>query len=141
MTCVSSGNSDRRRRYGEETSLEKREGLGEVQLERIPCTCRRVCVSMSLGCRMSTVSPKCARKSAPRISFCKSAIMKIHGSERRRPRLSVRERCPYVRMGVLFTACSVRGWERWRSEAVGGMTLTSEPVSTRKEVFVCASLT
>ena len=53
----------------------------------------------------------------------------------------MRDRCPYVRMGVLFTACSVRGWEWWRLEAVGGMTLTSEPVSTGKEVFVCASLT
>ena len=138
MTYVSSGNSDRRQRYREETSLEKREGLGEVQLERIPCTRRYVWVLMSLGCRMLTVSSKCARKSAPRIDFCTSAMMKIHGSERRRPRLSVRESCPYVRMGVLLTACSVRGWEWLRSETVGGMTLTSEPVST---VFVCASLT
>ena len=60
MTRVSSGNSDRRQRYGEETSLEK-EGLGEVQLEKIPCSRMRVCVSMSLGCRMSTVSPKCEK--------------------------------------------------------------------------------
>ena len=52
----------------------------------------------------------------------------------------MRKRCPYVRMGVLFKACSVREWEWLQSEAVGGMTLTSEHVSTRKEVFLCAYL-
>ena len=42
---------------------------------------------------------------------------------------------------VLFTVTSVRGlWERLRSAEVGGMTLTSEPVSTRKRVLECISL-
>ena len=45
-------------------------------------------------------------------------------------------------MGVLFTAFSVRlSRECLRSAWVGGMTLTSEPVSTRNRVFVCASVT
>ena len=45
-------------------------------------------------------------------------------------------------MEVLLTAVSVRGsGVRRRSEKEGGTTLTSEPVSTRKEVLVCASHT
>ena len=47
-----------------------------------------------------------------------------------------------MRIGVLLTARSVRGsGERLRSAGVGGITLTSEPVSIRNLVFVCASLT
>ena len=69
-------------------------------------------------------------------------MTKIQGSERLRPRLSVSERCPYVRMSVLLTAVSVRGsGERRRSAGVGGMTLTSEPVSAKNRVLVCASVT
>ena len=69
-------------------------------------------------------------------------MMKIHGSERLRPRLRVRERCPYVRMGELLTATSVRGSRvRVRSAVLGGMTLTLEPVSTRKRALLCLSLT
>ena len=69
-------------------------------------------------------------------------MMKIHGSERRRPRLRVSERWPYVRIGVLFRAFSVRvSRECLRSAWVGGMTLTLEPVSTRNCVFVCESRT
>ena len=76
------------------------------------------------------------------MGFLTSAMTKIHGRERLRPRLRVRERFPYVRMAVLLTAERVRGsGERRRSAGVGGMTLTSEPVSTRKRVLVCASLT
>ena len=45
-------------------------------------------------------------------------------------------------MDVLLTAVSVRGsGERRRSVGVGGITLTSDPVSTRKCVLVCASET
>ena len=45
-------------------------------------------------------------------------------------------------IGVLLTAISVRGSrERLQSAEVGGMTLTSEPVSIRKRVLVCMSLT
>ena len=54
----------------------------------------------------------------------------------------MRERWPYVWMVVLFTAVSESGsGERLRSAGVGGITLTSEPVSIRKDVLVCASLT
>ena len=45
-------------------------------------------------------------------------------------------------MDVLLTAVSVRGSvERRRSAGVGGITLTSEPVSTRNCILVCVSLT
>ena len=45
-------------------------------------------------------------------------------------------------MDVLLTAVSVRGsGERRRSVGVGGITLTSDPISTRKCVLVCASET
>ena len=81
------------------------------------------------------------RKFASRICVCTSAMRKIHGSDRIKPRLRVRERLPYVLIGVLFTAMSVRGsTEHRRSAAVGGMTLTSEPVLTRNRVFVYVSL-
>ena len=50
----------------------------------------------------------------------------------------MRERLPYVRMGVLFTAMgvSVSGQHRW-SAGGSGMTLTSEPVSTRNRPELC----
>ena len=68
--------------------------------------------------------------------------MKIQGSDLLSPRLRVRERWPYVRIEVLFTAVSESAsGERLRSVTVGGITLTSEPVSTRKCLLVCASLT
>ena len=41
-------------------------------------------------CCMSTISPKYRRKSSPRIGYCASVMMKIHGSECLRPRLSER---------------------------------------------------
>ena len=45
-------------------------------------------------------------------------------------------------MAVLLTVMRVReSGERRRSAGVGGMTLTSDPVSTRNVVLVCASLT
>ena len=54
----------------------------------------------------------------------------------------MRECWPYVCMVVLFTAVSASGsGERLRSAGVGGITLTSEPVSIRKDVLVCVSLT
>ena len=60
-------------------------------------------------------------------------MMNIHGNDRRRPRLSVRDRRPYVRMFVLFTAVRVsESCDCRLSALVGGTTLTSEPVSMRK---------
>ena len=89
---------------------------------------------------MSTSSPKCLRKSAPMIGFFTSATMKIQGSDRLSPRLRVIERFPYVRMGVSFTAMSVRlSGVRRRSAGEGGIALTSDPVSTRK-TRVCNQL-
>ena len=41
-----------------------------------------------------------------------------------------------------LTAVRVHGsGKRFRSAGVGGMTLTSEPVSTRNHVLVCVSVT
>ena len=66
----------------------------------------------------------------------------IQGSERRKPRLRVSERRPYVRILVLLTAVRVSAsCECRRSALVGGITLTSEPVSTKKRVLVCVYLT
>ena len=76
------------------------------------------------------------------MDFCTSAMTKIQGSDRLSPRLRVRDRWPYVRMDVLFTAVSAReSGERRRSAGAGGMTQTSEPVSMRNRVLVCMSLT
>ena len=74
--------------------LRKGEGLGELQEEATPWIFRFVRASISLECRISTASPWCAGKSAPRIGFWTSVMMKVHGSERRRPRLRVSECCP-----------------------------------------------
>ena len=69
-------------------------------------------------------------------------MMNIQGRERRRPRLRVSERHPYVRMLVLLTAVRVSAsYECRRSAMVGGITLTSEPVSTKNRALVCVSLT
>ena len=61
-----------------------------------------------------------------------SATMKIHLKTRRRPKSSVIDRVPYVGMGEPLTARSPNSCLCFRSAAVGGMTLTSAPVSTRK---------
>ena len=98
-------------------------------------------MSISLCVCMSTMRPKCLRKSAPRMGCCTSARMKIHGSDLRRPRLRVRERLPYVRMGVSFTAMRVSASGERRSAGEGGIALTSDPVSTRKCVRVVRSVT
>ena len=59
-------------------------------------------------CRlMSTSNPKCRRKSAPTIGFWTSATINIHCKLRRRPRLRVIERVPYVEIGVSLTAIRV----------------------------------
>ena len=64
-----------------------------------------------------------------------SAMMNIHWKVRRRPRLRVSERLPYVGIGVSLTAIRVSlSGVCLRSEREGGMMLTSEPVSTRKHV-------
>ena len=61
-----------------------------------------------------------------------SATTNTHRKVRRRLRLRVSEREPYVWIDVLLTACSVRGLGVFRSLAEGGMTLTWAPVSMRK---------
>ena len=63
-----------------------------------------------------------------------SATTNTHRKVRCRPRLRVSEREPYLRMGVLLTACSVRVLGECRSLAEGGMTLTCAPVSMRNRV-------
>ena len=69
-------------------------------------------------------------------------MMKIQGKDRRRPRLRVRDRLPYVQIGVSFTAIRVSlSGKCLQSGGEGGMALTSDPVSTRKRVPVCLSLT
>ena len=76
------------------------------------------------------------------MGFLTSAMMNIHGHDRRRPRLSVRERRPYVRMFVLLTAVRVsESCDCRLSALVGGITLTSEPVSMRKCALEFVSLT
>ena len=59
-------------------------------------------------------------------------MIKIQRNVRRSPRFRVKERCPYVAIAVPLTAESVRPscLRRW-SERVGGIILTSAPVSTR----------
>ena len=56
---------------------------------------------------MSTKSPKCLKKSAPRIGCCTFATMNIHGNARLSPRLRVRDFLPYERIGVSLTAARV----------------------------------
>ena len=99
-------------------------------------------MSISWHCCMSTNSPKCRRKSPPRMGCCTSAMMKIHGNDRRSLRLRVSERFLYVLMGVSFTTMrvSLSGMRR-RSASEEGMVPTSEAVSTRKRVCVVLSLT
>ena len=63
-----------------------------------------------------------------------SATTNTHRKVRHRQRLRVSEREPYVRMGVLLTACSVRVLGECQSLAEGGMTLTCAPVSMRNRV-------
>ena len=120
-------------------SFGRMDRLGEGSVERIPWMCRWVCASISWLCCMSTSSPKCLRKSAPRIGFCTSVMMKIQGSDRLSLRLRVSDFFLYVWIGVSFTAMRVS--ERRRSAGEGGMALTSDPVSMRKCVCVLQSLT
>ena len=69
-------------------------------------------------------------------------MMKTHGNERLSLRFKVRDRFPYVRMGVSLTAVRVSlSGVCCRSRGVGGMTLTSEPVSMRKLIHKLLSLT
>ena len=70
------------------------------------------------------------------MDFCTLAMMNIQGKDRRRPRLRVSDRLPYVQMGVLFTAMRVSssGWCLQSGER--GMMLTSEHASTRNCVRV-----
>ena len=85
---------------------------------------------------MSTSSMKYCRISAPRMDCCTSAIMKIHVNDRLSPRLRMSERFPYILMGVSFTVMRMSLFiAHLRLVGEGGMTLTSEPVSTRKCVW------
>ena len=69
---------------------------------------------------MSTSNPKCLKKSAPRMGFCTSAMMKIQGSDRRTPRLRrVNDLLPYVRIGEYVVDCL-------ESEFVGWLLMVSQ---------------
>ena len=83
-------------------------------------------------CFKFTSNPYSRRKSAPSIGVWMSATMNIHLKTRRRPKSSVIDRVPYVGMGEPLTARSPKSCLCFRSAAVGGMTLTSAPVSTKK---------
>ena len=81
----------------------------------------------------STRRLKLRRKSAPRMGCATSAKMNTQRKVRRSPRVRERDRVPYVAMGEPLIACNVKLWWCLRSAGVGGMTLTSVPVSTRKQ--------
>ena len=49
----------------------------------------------------------------------------------------MRDCLPYIEMGVALTAARV-SFSGERLREVEGITLTSEPVSTKKRVWVCA---
>ena len=67
----------------------------------------------------------------PRMGFRTSATMNAQRKVRRRLRLSVSERMPYVEIEVWLTACSCSVWGCLRSADEGGTTLTSAPVSKK----------
>ena len=81
---------------------------------------------------ISTMRLKCQRKSACSIGIATSALTKIHLKVHRRPKSRVRDRLPYVVMDVLLAAWRVSSCWHFLSAAVGVITLTSAPVSTRK---------
>ena len=60
-----------------------------------------------LALLMSTKTPKCLKKSVPRIGCCTSATMNIHSNARLSPGLRVRDFLPYVRIGGSLTAAKV----------------------------------
>ena len=117
------------------------EGWSEDSRESTPLTQQSVRESVNLHSRTFTINPKCFRKSAPMIGLRVSAMMNTQAKGRRSPRLRLSNRFPYVGMGVLLTAVklSVSG-TCFRSEAEGGMTLTSDPVSTRSRICVSLSV-
>ena len=113
-------------------SLGQIDGLGEESEERMPCTCMCVDASVSWRCFMSTSNPNCQRKSAPSDNENPregSAVAQIES-----------ERSLTVRRDRSVVHCH-KGELVLRSEREGGMTLTSDPVSTRKCVPVCVSFT
>ena len=71
------------------------------------------------------------RKSAPMIGWVTSAMMKRH-EYFWRPRLSIIWRVPNVLIGEPLAAMRERLQVFRVSDRLGGMTLNSEPVSTRK---------
>ena len=84
---------------------------------------------------MSTLKPKCCRKSAPNIATGTSAIVKIHLHARLKPKSIVNERSPYVGICVLLTTTSTKSLLRCclsSGDSIGERSiLTSAPVSTR----------
>ena len=90
------GKRERRERNSLVGCLVRVEGCGEVCEVVIPWTFSCVVESKRRLCPISTVRPKCCRKSAPRIGCFTSATMKDQRKVQRRPKLKVRERVPYV---------------------------------------------
>ena len=116
-----------------------RNGLGETMCEMVPLVCSDV-ASKRQPCLTFTSRPYSRRKSAPMIGVRMSAMTKIQRNKQCRPKSSVREHVPYVGIEEALTAqSSTSCWCFW-SAAVGGMTLTSAPVSIRKWQPVCLSV-
>ena len=90
--------------------------------------------SESCLCLMSTRRLKFLRKSAPSIGCLTSATMNIHGKTRWSPKLRVRDCLPYVGIGNPLAASRVNSVAR-EVRFIGGIKLTSAPVSTRKWRF------
>lgn len=91
--------------------------------------------------RTSTSRPKYCRKSAPNMANLTSAAMNTHLNVLLKPKFSVSERCPYVRITVLLTAWSGDVLGFFLSACDAGITLTSAPVSTKKRAPLLRSVT
>ena len=129
---VTEGNSASKASYSAFSNCGK-DGLGETTCEIVPFVCKEVVASRRRPCLRFTSSPYSLRKSAPMIGVRMSAIMKIHWNIRRRPKSMVRDLMLYVGIEEPLTALSPRSSLCFRSAAVGGMILTSAPVSIRKQ--------
>ena len=108
-----------------------RDGLGDTICEIVPLDCSEVVASRRRPCLRLT-STNFLRKSALMMGVLMSAMMNTQRNTHRSPRSRVRDRVPYVVMGEPLTALSPRSCLCFRSAPVGGSTLTSAPVSTRK---------
>ena len=111
----------------------RNEGLGDVACDNTPCTRNCVVASIKRLCLMSTSKLKWRRKSAPKMGSWTLATIKIHLKALLSQRFKVSERFPYVIIDDPFTASKLQpSCGCLRSVRVGGSTLTSAPVSTRK---------